>query len=130
MRPWHDMIVAPPTVAATARTPGMTTGRTPMSRPIGATNLELNQNDDCALRDSGAASVAPLTKRGERWKLTSIVRNEHEIAETQVAPAPPNPERVAYYLKQAQRSLNPVRYITKDVPEFYRNAVMIAAAAA
>lgn len=52
---------------------------------------------------------------------TPVRKNRVEIDHT---------PRVEAYLAEARRSLDPARYIRREVPEFYRNMVMVAAAKA
>lgn len=133
--PWHDMIVAPRTVQASPRTPGMTLGRTPQSAPLSVSNLDSAQ----AERNRAESLIHPTWERqtpevcrawAERVRGTAAPKATTTRPRATVTQRP-HAEMVALWADKAAAHPNPGKFILNTVPERYRaDVVRIAASCA
>lgn len=132
-RPWHDMIVAPRTVQASARTPGMTLGRTPMSANLGLTPAEINQaqlNRAQALIPDNWAALTHEQLADRRARIMGVAapkpKRDRSVKTTRKSHA----ELVEHWFNKARDAECPGKFIMVTVPEKFRNEVVALAAAA
>lgn len=125
---------APRVVTVTARTPGMVTGRTPLSANLGLTPSEhywRGRNQREALIPNNWADLKPAQMQARRDRLHGVnVEAKPKVHKTTVRKMTES-ERMAEidkWTERAARMLNPARFILTEVPEVYRAEVVARAA--
>ena len=130
--PWHDMIVAPRSVSASHRTPGMTLGRTPQPAPLSINNVDAGT----AERNHRESLIHPTWERqtpevcrawAERVRGTNAPKASAARPRATVTQRP-HAEMVALWADKAAAQPNPGKFILNTVPERYRADVVRIAA--
>lgn len=132
-RPWHDMIVAPRSVAATARTPGQTLGRTPMSANLGLTPAEVYQrelNRAQSLIPDNWAALTPEQLADRRARIMGVAAPKPKRDRSVKTTRKSHEELVEHWFNKAREAECPGRFITATVPEKFQADVVALAAAA